>query len=101
MPRINKFFWDKLPTLINNPNDKERNIGDSNIVAHQEEKIGCASFEISQARWFFQFLEKSSMLELPIKGDNFTWSNLRSEGDAILEKLDRILANPLWSTSFP
>ncbi|KAK9006380.1 hypothetical protein V6N11_035421 [Hibiscus sabdariffa] len=94
-------FWDKLSTLRSNPSDKWCIIGDSSIVARQDEKIGGANFDVSQARRFFEFLEKSSVLELPIKGGNFTWSNLRSKGDAILEKLDRILANIGWSTLFP
>ncbi|KAK8973458.1 hypothetical protein V6N11_064701 [Hibiscus sabdariffa] len=34
---------------------------------------------------------------MPIKGGAFTWSNLRSDDDAIIEKLDHILFNLSWS----
>ncbi|KAK9045463.1 hypothetical protein V6N11_059343 [Hibiscus sabdariffa] len=39
--------------------------------------------------------------ELPIKGRTFTWSNHRSDEDAILEKLDRVLVSLEWSNAFP
>ncbi|KAK8594012.1 hypothetical protein V6N12_046083 [Hibiscus sabdariffa] len=40
----------------------------------------------------------SSLRELPIKGGTFTWSNLRSEDEAML---DRVIVSLEWSTDFP
>ncbi|KAK8536027.1 hypothetical protein V6N12_012689 [Hibiscus sabdariffa] len=46
-------------------------------------------------------MDSSCLLELPIKGGTFTWSNQRSEEEAILKKLNRILVSTDWSSSFP
>ncbi|KAK9018282.1 hypothetical protein V6N11_001260 [Hibiscus sabdariffa] len=45
-------------------------------------------------------MDPSCLLELPLKGGTFTWSNHMSEDEAILEKLDRILISLEWSSSF-
>ncbi|KAK8477778.1 hypothetical protein V6N11_063581 [Hibiscus sabdariffa] len=63
--------------------------------------MGGVPFEPSQAKWFFDFLNKSCMIELPIQGGTFTWSNQRSDDDVIVEKLDRILSSLEWSEMFP
>ncbi|KAK9045917.1 hypothetical protein V6N11_051820 [Hibiscus sabdariffa] len=63
--------------------------------------MGGAPFEPSQAKWFFDFLNKSCMMELPIQGGTFTWSNQISDDDVIVEKLDRILSSLEWSEMFP
>ncbi|KAL4364332.1 hypothetical protein GQ457_04G021630 [Hibiscus cannabinus] len=41
------------------------------------------------------------IMELPIKGGTFTWSNQRSDDDAILEKLDQIMSSLEWSEMLP
>ncbi|KAK8583790.1 hypothetical protein V6N12_068049 [Hibiscus sabdariffa] len=66
-------------------------IGDSNMVTRPEKKLGRAIFDVSSAKWFCDFMDAYCLLELPLKGDTFTWSNHMSEDEAILEKLDRIL----------
>ncbi|KAK8487389.1 hypothetical protein V6N11_030913 [Hibiscus sabdariffa] len=63
--------------------------------------MGGSPFVPSQAKWFFDFLNKSCMMELLIQGGMFTWSNQRSDDDVIVEKLDRILSSLEWSDMFP
>ncbi|KAK9000723.1 hypothetical protein V6N11_081211 [Hibiscus sabdariffa] len=41
------------------------------------------------------------MIELPIKGGKFTWSNMRSNSEAIAERLDKVLISSEWSVAFP
>ncbi|KAK8485808.1 hypothetical protein V6N12_020149 [Hibiscus sabdariffa] len=43
---------------------------------------------------------KDSLLDLPISGGTFTWSNQRSDEEAILEKLDRALCSLEWSERY-
>ncbi|KAK8484822.1 hypothetical protein V6N11_070924 [Hibiscus sabdariffa] len=90
-----------LSCLRNNPSDKWCILGDTNIVAGPEDKLGGSPFDLGKARVFFKFMESSSLVEIPIKGGTFTWSNQRKEGEPILEKLDRVLASLEWSFSFP
>ncbi|KAK8511424.1 hypothetical protein V6N12_038028 [Hibiscus sabdariffa] len=46
-------------------------------------------------------MDYTCLMELPIKGGTFTWSNRRSEDEAILEKLDRVMVSCEWSLNFP
>ncbi|KAK8600452.1 hypothetical protein V6N12_050306 [Hibiscus sabdariffa] len=94
-------FWESIASLRSNNSEKWCLIGDTNIVASSEKKLGGLPFNAVQAKWYFYFMDSSCLLELPIKGGTFTWSNQRSEGEAILEKLDRILVSTNWISSFP
>ncbi|KAK8557554.1 hypothetical protein V6N12_009784 [Hibiscus sabdariffa] len=94
-------FWESLASLRSNSSDKWCVIGDSNMVTTPEEKLGGAPFDVFAAKWFYNFMDISCLLELPIKGGTFTWSNHRNEDETILEKLDRILISLEWSSSFP
>ncbi|KAK9031951.1 hypothetical protein V6N11_056236 [Hibiscus sabdariffa] len=38
---------------------------------------------------------------MPTSGGSFTWSNQRSDEEAILEKLYRVLCSPEWNILFP
>ncbi|KAK9028218.1 hypothetical protein V6N11_068028 [Hibiscus sabdariffa] len=86
-------FWEALSSLKCNSQRKWYIIGEYNIEARQDEKVGRAPCDFSQAKWFLDFIDREFLLELPIKGGSFTWSNLRSEENTILEKLDRIIVS--------
>ncbi|KAK8484346.1 hypothetical protein V6N12_032827 [Hibiscus sabdariffa] len=45
-------------------------------------------------------MDKSGLLEIPITGGAFTWSNMRTNDDVILEKIDPMLFNVEWSLLF-
>ncbi|KAK9003286.1 hypothetical protein V6N11_060850 [Hibiscus sabdariffa] len=83
-----QMFWESLASLRNNNSEKWCLIGDSNIVARPEEKLGGLPFDASSAKWYYDFTDASCLLELPLKGGTFTWSNHRSEDETILEKLE-------------
>ncbi|KAK9020889.1 hypothetical protein V6N11_010901 [Hibiscus sabdariffa] len=91
-------FWESMTNLRSCPGDRWLVIGDTNVVASQEEKIGGDTFNPSDARHFYEFVDSLGLLELPISGGNFTWSNHRSDEDSILEKLDRALCSFEWSS---
>ncbi|KAK8513920.1 hypothetical protein V6N11_021523 [Hibiscus sabdariffa] len=76
-------------------------IGDANIVADQSEKEWGNLVSSSQAKCFLDFMDTSGMIELPINGGMFTWRNMRSNNDAIAERLDKILISNEWSLAFP
>ncbi|KAK8533159.1 hypothetical protein V6N12_076438 [Hibiscus sabdariffa] len=97
----NEAFWESLSTIRSNSQSKWCIVGDSNIVVKAEDKMGGVPFEPSQAKWFFDFLNKSCMMELLIQGGMFTCSNQRSDDDVMVEKLDRILSSLEWSEMFP
>ncbi|KAK9009078.1 hypothetical protein V6N11_080550 [Hibiscus sabdariffa] len=94
-------FWESLINLLSNMHEKWCIMGDSNIVARADEKVGGAPFDFSRAKWFYDVINKCGLLEIPTKGGTFTWSNQRSQEDAILEKLDRVLSSLEWNKLFP
>ncbi|KAK8498763.1 hypothetical protein V6N12_064052 [Hibiscus sabdariffa] len=94
-------FWANLQNFRHCSNVKWCIIGDINIVANQNDKDGGAPINKSHAQWFLDFMDVSGLIELPIKGGMFTWSNLRCDNDAIAEKLDKILISSDWSLAFP
>ncbi|KAK8556717.1 hypothetical protein V6N12_003112 [Hibiscus sabdariffa] len=93
-------FWEMLARKIADRDSKWCVIGDLNIVANQEEKLGGALIDQNSIKWYLDFLDNTNLLEIPMKEGSFTWSNRRSEEDVILEKLDRALATVEWSTFF-
>ncbi|KAK8507257.1 hypothetical protein V6N12_008599 [Hibiscus sabdariffa] len=97
----NREFWEFMSNLRNGSDERWLVIGDSNVVSSQEEKIGGASFNPNNARSYFGFVDTQGLIDLPIAGGSFTWSNQRCEEEAILEKLDRVLCSPDWNSFFP
>ncbi|KAK8971847.1 hypothetical protein V6N11_075672 [Hibiscus sabdariffa] len=94
-------FWANLQNFRHCSTVKWCIIGDINIVANQNDKDGGAPINRSHAQWFLDFMDVSGLIELPIKGGMFTWSNLRCDDDAIAEKLDKIFISSDWSLAYP
>ncbi|KAF5468367.1 hypothetical protein F2P56_012524 [Juglans regia] len=49
---------------------------------------------------FREVLEVCHLYDLSCKGDKFTWSNKHGDGTYTKERLDKAVANPLWTTMF-
>ncbi|KAL4297447.1 hypothetical protein GQ457_12G008860 [Hibiscus cannabinus] len=94
-------FWANLQLIRKESSSKWCIIGDVNIVADQSEKDGGNPINNNQAKWFLDFTDAAGMFELPIKEGKFTWSNMRSNSEAIAEKLDKVLISNEWSMAFP
>ncbi|KAK9000832.1 hypothetical protein V6N11_081316 [Hibiscus sabdariffa] len=90
-----------LSCIRSSPSHRGCIFGDSNIVANSNDKCGGSPFDPGKSRFYFDFIEASSLMEIPIKGGSFTWSNQRKDDGSIREKLDRILSSLEWSMSFP
>ena len=48
---------------------------------------------------FHDFINYSALVDLPLRGGEFTWS--RSGGEAVYSKLDRFLVSVEWEKQFP
>ncbi|KAK8510002.1 hypothetical protein V6N12_035325 [Hibiscus sabdariffa] len=83
----------KLSVLRNDVNAKWCVIGDFNVVASPEEKCGSNPFDHNSAKWYYDFLDQTYLMEIPSSGGSFTWSNQRSNEETTLEKLDRVLSS--------
>ncbi|KAK9037790.1 hypothetical protein V6N11_022690 [Hibiscus sabdariffa] len=94
-------FWESLACLRKDINAKWCVIGDSNVVARPEDKCAGNPFDHNQAKWYYDFLDQTYLMEIPSSGGTFTWSNRRKSEEAILEKLDQILSSMEWNFLFP
>ncbi|KAK9046778.1 hypothetical protein V6N11_052655 [Hibiscus sabdariffa] len=96
-----KEFWEEMAGLRGQQGCKWCMIRDSNSIVNQGEKNGGNAGNIQNVRWYLNFIETTSMIEMLIKGGSFTWSNQRTEENAISEKLDRIFFTGEWSFMHP
>ncbi|KAK8568507.1 hypothetical protein V6N12_007056 [Hibiscus sabdariffa] len=93
-------FWERMSSLRENSNNPWCIMGDSNIVLSQDDKFRGNLYDLTQANWLKSFMDDSGLLDMQIIGGAFTWTNLRSDDDAIIERLDRIMFNPAWLNLF-
>ncbi|KAK8554232.1 hypothetical protein V6N12_031201 [Hibiscus sabdariffa] len=98
---LKREFWEFMTNLRNGHDDNWMVIGDSNVVSSQDEKLGGLPFNPTEANSYFKFIDSRGLIDMPILGGAFTWSNQRSDDEEILEKLDRILCSPKWNILFP
>ncbi|KAK8501363.1 hypothetical protein V6N12_021058 [Hibiscus sabdariffa] len=66
-----------------------------------DDKARGALFDLSQAKWLLDFLDRECLMEIPLNEGAFTWSNQRCDDNSILEKVDRTIVSPEWSNVFP
>ncbi|KAK8996758.1 hypothetical protein V6N11_020257 [Hibiscus sabdariffa] len=93
-------FWETLVSFRNDVNAKWCVLGDFNVVVSPEEKYRGNPFDQNSAKWNYEFLDQTYLMEIPSSGGSFTWSNQRCNEESILEKLDRILSSLDWNFLF-
>ncbi|KAK9008110.1 hypothetical protein V6N11_075012 [Hibiscus sabdariffa] len=96
-----EIFWENLLKIRSHLNCKWCVIGDTNLIWNQDEKSGGIAVNPNHSRLLSKFINRSFLMEMPLKGGYFTCSNQRCDEAAILEKLDRILISGEWSFLFP
>ncbi|KAF7810342.1 reverse transcriptase [Senna tora] len=70
--------------------------GDFNQIRKASEKLSrCSTSRGSED--FDNFINQSTLIDIPSKGPLFTWSNNRHSEDLVWEKLDRFLSNIKWA----
>ena len=62
--------------------------GDFNVVRFPSERLGSNAF-IASMREFSNFISEQGLIDLPLQGGSFTWSNSREV--ASKARLDRFL----------
>jgi hypothetical protein len=71
--------------------------GDFNVVRFPSEKSGLVSFN-SAMHEFNDFISECGLLDIPLEGGLFTWSNNRDV--PAMSKIDRFLFSPAWADHF-
>ena len=72
--------------------------GDFNVVKFPSERLGSNCFTIAM-REFSNFISEQGLIDLPLQGGTFTWSNSREA--ALKARLDRFLFSANWEDKFP
>lgn len=75
-------------------------MGNFNQIAFQYEKWGRNQDPESQMKEFRKALAENDFCDVGWKGNMFTWSNRHLDNTFTKGRLDRVVANPLWSESF-
>ena len=72
--------------------------GDFNVVWFPYEHLGSVFFPQAMHQ-FSDFISKHGLIDLPLEGGNFTWSNSREVVPRL--RLDRFLVTANWEIKFP
>ncbi|GKB57250.1 RNA-directed DNA polymerase, eukaryota [Tanacetum coccineum] len=90
-------LWSSLATHIANWNGSLVIMGDFNEVRLAEERFGLV-FSHRQSGIFNEFISNSSLIDIPLGGYNFTWTNKLGTK---MSKLDRFLISESFHEVFP
>ncbi|KAK8661205.1 hypothetical protein V6N13_052103 [Hibiscus sabdariffa] len=88
---VRKAIFEKLEEIIHSKDILWIVGGDFNTVKVREEKVGL-SYDQASMNALSDFIENSSVVDLPIMGSKFTWSSLRETPTCC--RLDRLLISP-------
>ncbi|OIT04903.1 hypothetical protein A4A49_31371 [Nicotiana attenuata] len=76
-------------------------IGDFNVIALVEEKIGGIPYQMSKIIEFLSMIEDCGLVDLGFYGPKYTWSNGRGTCCIVWKRLDKGLVNDRWLEMFP
>ncbi|CAM8993758.1 unnamed protein product [Rhodiola kirilowii] len=81
-------LWEELMEVRNSNGGGWIIGGDFNAVIHEEERRG-STFNCKEADQFFEFIQAMGVMDMPLIGRKFTWSNKLGAS-----RLDRFLVSP-------
>lgn len=91
-------LWAKLRDL--NPSSPWLLAGDFNSTLHPNERSG-KRVSATACSAFASCVSDLDIHDLPATGCHLTWTNRRTDDDAMFVKLDRAMHNQSWTSSFP
>ncbi|XP_071721981.1 uncharacterized protein [Rutidosis leptorrhynchoides] len=96
-----RLLWDAMFRIGSDLREPWFVQGHFNMVLRENERQGGQGVDLMAANEFEQCLTDSCLLEMPVRGNFFTWTNYQSVGDRIWSKIDRCVANLEEMDSFP
>ena len=96
--RDRQFLWEELFGLYSWLNVPWCVGGDFNVVRFPFERYGSTSF-IAAMQKFSNFISEQGLIDIPLQGGSFTWSNSREV--ALKARPDKFLFSAYWEDMFP
>ncbi|XP_031120574.1 uncharacterized protein LOC116023707 [Ipomoea triloba] len=93
--------WDLLRTLADRSTLPWVVLGDFNDLLFQYEKRGGNPHPESLLRGFGEVVDDCGLIQLPMRGYQFTWERGRGTEEWMEERLDKVLARADWCNSLP
>lgn len=94
-------FWNRCASLAGSLDLPWLCAGDFNEFLWPHEKEGGNPWNSGKRRLLREFMDANDLIELPSKGQKFTWSNNWSNEGLIQIKLDRGVVNTKWLERWP
>ncbi|XP_058752220.1 uncharacterized protein LOC131625373 [Vicia villosa] len=71
-------------------------VGDFNAIQGAHEHAGRYNPNKLHMLEFSNFIDNNNLVDIPTKGNFFSWTNSRAGSELIERRLDRALCNPIW-----
>lgn len=97
---LRRTLWEDLVSVSNNIQGPWSIMGDFNVIAKVEEKLGGTPYRLEKSFDFLNFMEDTGVQDAGFAGNIYTWCNNRSAPDTIWKRLDRMLYNSEWFVLF-
>ncbi|KAJ1390351.1 Endonuclease/exonuclease/phosphatase superfamily [Sesbania bispinosa] len=94
--RERRHLWNRLSALHIDQAVPWCCLGDFNEILFQHEKVGLQTHPNNRMDLFREFLNSNGLMDLDLKGCQFTWHSNPRNGFVTKEKIDRILVNWPW-----
>ena len=95
-----KQVWEEIQTPMNTHPEDWVMIGDFNQIDNKHQKLG-GNNKMLEVKDFNNWKLRNSLMDIPFKGVNYTWTNNRQGEDLILERIDRGFCTSNWKENFP
>ncbi|XP_074292818.1 uncharacterized protein LOC141619696 [Silene latifolia] len=94
-------LWTELTQISRGVDSAWMICGDFNSLMNINERIGGAPVSWNDVLPMRQIVLNCNLIEMKTVGAFFTWNNKHENGTKVYSKLDRVLINADWLTTFP
>ncbi|XP_019241257.1 PREDICTED: uncharacterized protein LOC109221251 [Nicotiana attenuata] len=95
-----KEMWQKLQSLAQTINYPWLLWGDFNAIISTQDRVSKVAPTQADIQDFANFCSDTMLIEIPWRGEFFTWTNGQMGEDRVVSRLDRALGNDEWMMNF-